>query len=169
MHTVATEQSFDLAAYARQHRYRLRNLRDGNPVPPMKPAEKTGMTKGHWAEEDRMDAIIGRDGYIAMDGVRLSVCLFYGSAKGVNGAIGRLEAIGGQIDQVGDTEVGATVPVERIDEVLKIIKVFKLPLRNPRGNPNWQRSPVSERVQDAESHERSPKVHSVHPTRVGTV
>ena len=29
-----TEQAFDLTGYAKKHRYRLRNLHDGGPVPP---------------------------------------------------------------------------------------------------------------------------------------
>ncbi len=30
MRTTVTEQTFDRAAYAKRHRYRLRNLHDGN-------------------------------------------------------------------------------------------------------------------------------------------
>jgi hypothetical protein len=130
----------------------------------MKPAEKTGMTKGHWAEEDRMDAIIGQNGYIAMDGDRLSVCLFYKSGKGVKRAVGRLQTMGAEVDQIGDTEVGATVPVERIEDVLALIRVSRL---QPPNSGAFR--PGVERVQDVESHERSPEVHSVHPDRVGTV
>ncbi len=59
-----------------------------------------------------------------------------------------------RIDQVGDMEVGTAVPVEQIDEVLKLIRVSKVANRNPGGNPESLRTPVSERVRDAESSER---------------
>ncbi len=100
-----------------------------------------------------MDAIVGARGYVAMDGEHLSVCLFYRSGKGVNQAVSRLEEIGGRIDQVGDMEVGAMVPVRQIDEVLKLIRVSKLANRNPGGNPESLWAPVSERVRGAESPE----------------
>ena len=48
------------------------------------------------------------------------------SGNGVSQAQARLETLGAGIDQVGDREVGATVPVERIEEVLNLIRVSKL-------------------------------------------
>ncbi len=149
-----TEHVFDLTGYAKKHRYRLRNLHDGGPVPPAKPVRGSGRPTAYVGAEDRMDAIVGYRGYVATDGNELSVCLFYGSAKGVNRAVSRLEAIGGRIDQLGDTEVGAIVPAQQIDEVLKLIRVSKVANRNPGGNPESLRAPVSERVRDAESSER---------------
>ncbi len=148
-----TEQVFDLTGYAKKHRYRLRNLHDGNPVPPARPTRGRGRPTGYIGVEERMDAIVGRNGYVAMDGDELAVCLFYRSDRGVRRAAGRLEVIGERIEQVGDTEVGGIVPVEQIDEVLKTIKVSKVPLRNPRGNPKSLKASVSERTRDVESRE----------------
>ncbi len=164
MCTAATEQPFDLTAYAREHRYRLRNLHDGNPVPPARCMDKTGRSTGYWGADDRMDAIVGYNGYVAMDGDKLSVSLFYKSALGVNKAVRRLDAMGAEVGQVGDTEVGATVSVERIEDLLALIKVSRL---RPPNSGAFR--PGTGRVRDAESHERSPEVHSVHPERVGTV
>ena len=121
---IATQ--LDLVAYAREHRYRLRNLHDGGPVPPAIWKPPKGYKPVYTGAEDRFDAIVGYDGYVAMDGDELSVCLFYRSTKGVNRAITRLKAMGGRMDQEGDTEVGATVPVSQIEEVLRLIKVSKL-------------------------------------------
>ena len=157
MHTTVTEQTFDLVAYAKKHRYRMRNLHDGGPVPPAiwKPP-KGGYPSWRGAAE-RMDAIVGRRGYVAMDGDKLSVCLFYRSAKGVKRAVERLEAIGGQIDQVGDMEMGATAPAEHIDELMRLIIVSKL---HPGDASRLK--PHTERARDAESPESCQVVQIVH-------
>ncbi len=148
MHTTVTEQTFDLVACAKRHRYRLRNLHYGNPVPLARCKRNLGMTRGHWGL-DRLDAIVGRRGYVAMDGDELSVCVFCKSSQGVTYAVRQLESAGARIDQVGDTEAGATVPVGQIDDALKIIRVLKL---HP-GNPEWHNSLVQSEGLDAESPE----------------
>ena len=101
----------DLVAYARKHRYRLRNLHDGGPVPPALPQKSDTRRLGYTGASDRCDAIVGHNGYVTMDGDHLSVFVEYKSAKGVNRAEVRLKAIGGRIDRVGDTELGATLPL----------------------------------------------------------
>ena len=141
-----TTTSFDLAAYACEHRYRLRNLHDGRPVPPAIQKGPCDKTRGYWGQDDRCDAIVGHNGYVAMDEDRLSVFLFYKSAKGVKKALTQLEAMDAQIDQVGDMEVCATVPVEQIEEALKLIKVSKL---RPTNKGSF--TPGTERVLGAES------------------
>lgn len=122
---------FDLMTYAKEHRLRTRNLHDGNPVPPARTADKTGMVQGHWGH-DRLDAIVGYNGYVAMDGDRLSVCLFYKSGKGVKRAVHTLTAIEAEIAQIGDTEVGATAPVGCLQDLLALIRVSRL----KPGSPN---------------------------------
>ena len=67
--------------------------------------------------------------------------------------------MGGQVDQVGDTELGGTAPVDQIEAVLDLIRVSRIPLRAPGGNvKNLCRVPVSEGVRGAESTRKSPKV-----------
>ena len=90
--SAITEQ-FDLVAYARKHRYRLRNLHDGGPVPPAIWKPPKGYRPVCTGDEDRFDAIVGYDGYVAMDGDELTICLFYKSANGVKRAISRLQAL----------------------------------------------------------------------------
>ena len=152
--TPAITGRLDLVAYARKHRYRVRNLHDGGPVPPARwrhPKGHKPATAGHIGEDDRWDAIVGQHGYVAMDGNKLSVCLFYKSAKGVNRVLVRLKAMDARIAQVGDTELGATVPAQRMEEVLKLIRVSKVPLTNPAGHPSSLRRRLPETVLAPES------------------
>ena len=137
-----------LGAYAGENRYRLRNLHDGHPVPPAIRRGPSDRGRGYWGKDDRRDAIVGHDGYMAMEDGNLEILLFYGSSKGVNLALARLEAIGGRVAQIGDTEVGATVPVSQIDEILKLIRVSKLRPGNPRPfRPGTERVLVPESPQ----------------------
>ncbi len=135
---------FDLVAYARRHRYRERNLHDGHPVPPARRTKSEDPTSaapvGHVGREDRCDAIVGYSGYVRDEGGgQLGVCLFYRSAKGVKNAEARIRALGGMVSQFGDMEIAGTLPVERIEEALKLIKVSKL----KRGNAaNLERAPA---------------------------
>jgi len=128
---------FDLVAYAREHRYRLRNLHDGGPVPPAIWKPPRGYRPVYVGEDDRCDAIVGRNGYVAFDGElgRLGICMFYRSGKGVNQARAKIQAMGGTVALEGDTEIAGTIPVESIEEALKLIRVSKVPNRNPGGNP----------------------------------
>ncbi len=57
-----------LVEYARQHRYRLRNLHDGEPVPPAPKQKSDDNGVGHVGASDRWDAIVGYDGYVADEG-----------------------------------------------------------------------------------------------------
>lgn len=135
----------NLVEYARKHRFRVRNLHDGGPVPPARyrkpkgelPAGRTGFV----GQDDRHDAIVGYDGYIADEGEpgQLGICLFYRSARGVKRVHARIQAMGGLVTQVGDVEIAGSVPVESIEEALKLIKVSRL---HPGSVQNLGWSPV---------------------------
>lgn len=156
--STVTEQTLDLVAYAKKHRYRLRNLHDGDPVPPAKPPRGSGGPTGYIGATERMDAIVGSKGYVTMDGSELSVCLFHKNALGINRAIPMLQALDARIDQLGDTELGATVSAEHIDGALQLIRVSKLHTGRPGGNPAWRKSPIPEPALSPESHEAVPCV-----------
>jgi len=95
--------AFDLVTFAKHHRYRLRNLHDGGPVPPAIWKDRPeGHQPGYRGSEGRWDAIVGLYGYVALDGGELVTCLFFGSAQGVNRALPKLREIGARIDQTGD-------------------------------------------------------------------
>ncbi|UCC31705.1 MAG: hypothetical protein JSU86_05375 [Phycisphaerales bacterium] len=117
---------FDLVEYARKHRYRVRNLHDGGPVVPARWKPPQGYRPAYVGKDDRWDAIVGRSGYVALDGCDLSIFVFYKSNRGVTSAMAKLKTIGARIDQIGDTEIGAVASVERIEEVLRLVKVSKL-------------------------------------------
>lgn len=119
--------SFDLVAYARAHRFRLRNLHDGG-VPPAIWKPPKGYRPTYVGDDDRMDAIVGRNGYVAFEGEpgRLGICLFYRSGKGVNQARAKIQAMGGTVVLEGDTEIAGTIPVENVEEALKLIRVSRL-------------------------------------------
>lgn len=105
--TPAIAARFDHVGYARKRRYRLRNLHDGGAVPPARRRKSDPGGVGYTGQADRWDAIVGYDGYVAMDGDCLSIFLAYKTGKGVNRAIAKLEAMDARVDQVGDTEVDA--------------------------------------------------------------
>lgn len=119
----------DLAKYARQNRYRVRNLHDGEPVPPARRRKSNGRRVAYVSATDRLDVIVGYDGYLVDEGepCRLGVYMTFKSARGVKRTQARLEAMGGTVKQVGDIEIAGTVPVERIEDALKLIRVSKLP------------------------------------------
>ena len=123
--------SFDLTDYARKHRYPLRNLRDGGPVPPAR--RKTKPTKmGYVSAEDRADAIVGHRGYLAAEGGGLGICLFFKSGRGVASAKAEITALDGRVTQEGDCELAGWLPVASLDAALNLIRVSRL---HP-GNPN---------------------------------
>ena len=129
---------FDLMECARKHRYRLRNLHDGHPVPPARlmPKQRIGERMGYIGESDRLDAIVGYCGALTDEGRQgLGVYLHYKTSKGVRIGIKKILEVGGTIHQVGDFEVTGYIPWDRIKDALKLIRVSKLAMRNP--NPTF--------------------------------
>ena len=111
----------------------------------MKPKGETPAAQvGYVGEEDRMDAIVGFQGYVATDegeSGMLGIYLHHKNGTGVNRSSARIEAMDGRIDQVGDFEVAGVVPVEAVGDALKLIRVSRLSPGRPGGNPNLRRSP----------------------------
>ena len=86
------------------------------------------------SEQERLDAIVGRHGYVAMDGERLSVFASYRSRRAKTAGISKLIEAGVVVDQEGDVEVAGRASVEHIETILPAIGVSRLPLRNPSPN-----------------------------------
>lgn len=143
----AVTPRIDLVEYARQHRNRLRNLHDGDPVPPARRQKSSESRVAYIGAFDRWDTIVGYDGYVVDEGEpgRLGICLSYRSARGVKKAEARIRAMGGTVKQIGDIEIAGAVPVERIEEALRLIRVSKVPLRNPKGHAEawFQNAPAA--------------------------
>jgi hypothetical protein len=137
---AVTAVDFDLVAYAKKHRYRVRNLHDGGPVPPAVWNQPAGWRPSNVGEEDRWDAIVGYRGYVAMDGDELTVTMFFRSNREQTCAAKKLGEHGATIQQDGDLEIGAIAPISAIEPLLKLIKVSKLP---PGRVENLKRAPRS--------------------------
>lgn len=130
-----------IVEYAKTHRYRTRNLRDGRPTPPGHVDTRKRTRDEMVAEvfrsgvsDDRCDAIVGKFGYVfAQDGrhewyLRRQV----GLAKAVAG----LEHAGATLDQLGDDEAAGTAPEAMIETVLAAIKVAKVKPGRPGSSGN---------------------------------
>jgi hypothetical protein len=76
--TLEAPSGFDPLDYARQHRYRVRNLHDGGPVLPARRKSKPART-GYAGVEDRADAIVAHRGYLTAEDRGLGICLFFKS------------------------------------------------------------------------------------------
>ncbi len=139
--TVDTSAGFDLIEFAREHRYRTRNLHDGQPVPPARRIKPKGETPaaqaGYIGDEDRIDAIVGFQGYVADEGEpgMLGIYLHHKNGIGVKRSSARIKAMGGRVDQVGDTEVAGAIPVEQLEGALALIRVSRLPTGNRNAKP----------------------------------
>jgi hypothetical protein len=58
--------TFDLRTYVAAHRCRVRNLHDGEPVPPTRRPHEPGRRAVYRSQGDCQDAIICRDGYVTI-------------------------------------------------------------------------------------------------------
>ena len=115
--------TFDLVAYAREHRLRLRNLHDGGPVPPVKRTERT-RTVAYRGAEDRGDAILCKFGYVDFGGFgadRIGFCLLCSSARSMSKRLQMLAETGATVVQEGDSEVAGYAPLAEIESVLAVL------------------------------------------------
>jgi hypothetical protein len=139
--------SFSLRAYTAEHRYRVRNVHAGAPVPP---ARRTGDLDsiGYRGGEDRDDAIIGRDGYVDYGGWgsdRIGWCVLCKSQRALNKRLRPLRRAGATVVQEGDTEPAGHAPLARIDEVVKALRPYRR-----REAPAGARAPALGAIQGAE-------------------
>jgi hypothetical protein len=133
--------SFDLLAYAEEHGYRVRNLHDGHPVPPVRPPYhgRRGRFAGYLGADDREDAIVCRHGYVADDGDgRIGWFLFAPTTRSMRAKLRKLEGLGVDVVQEGDSEAAGDAPVGQIAEVLAVLVPYRKAKRQPtRGT--WAR------------------------------
>ena len=123
---------FDPTKYARDHRFRTRNVNDGHLVPPVRRVVRATIGA---AGLERDYVIACKFGYVGEYGPG-KVGWYLTSPKETAHAslskVPQLEAVGAVVTQVGDYEAAGWAPEDRIDDVLKILAVVKL---HP-GNPN---------------------------------
>jgi hypothetical protein len=119
--------SFDLLAYAAEHRFRMRNLHDGDPVPPLRRPDGHGPSI-YRGEEDRQDAIICRDGYVDYGGWgpdRIGFCVLCRSRRALTARLRLLEQAGATVTQEGDTEAAGFAPLDRIGDVVEALRPYR--------------------------------------------
>lgn len=138
---------FDLTSHAEKRRYRLRNLHDGRLLHPLRvPVTARGRSEGHVGKDDRMDAIIGRCGYVCDEGGgRVGWYVFSKTNHGVNAWLPNLRAAGADIKQVADGEAAGDAPAEAIGAILAIVRPFRKADRPDRSadSPLIRRRPVA--------------------------
>jgi hypothetical protein len=124
---------FDLIKYAEQHRYRVRNLHDGRPLHPLRvPVTGRGRSAGYVGDEDRLDAIIGRHGYVIDEGNgRIGWCLLTKAGWTKSMKLRRLEALGATVTQEGDTEAAGYASVDLIGPILEVLRPYRRARRPP--------------------------------------
>jgi hypothetical protein len=102
-------------------------------------------SRGYWAKEDRLDAIIGKYGSVTDDGNgRIGWFLALETRRAMTAKLKKLVALGATVDQEGDLEAGGQAPVELVDRVVKIIGVYRKPKRCAR-SPSWGRQMARKR------------------------
>ncbi len=116
----------DLKTYARQHRYRVRNLHDGRPVPPVRPKRKADQPVAFIGPTERDDAIMCKRGYAHIEGDLIGWVLLARSARALGYRLGPMRRIMGVVvDQEGDAEAAGTAPVEALDAVLGVLEPYR--------------------------------------------
>lgn len=122
----------DLIRWAKEHRFRVRNLHDGLPCPPClkRDAQKATCASRRATYSPRSDAslaIVGKHGWIAESGPNLSFyCGEFKSRRAANNRRKQAEAIPGlTIDQLGDWEFAGTAPRLALWSVLDLIRATR--------------------------------------------
>jgi len=114
-----------MKAFAQTHGYRLRNLHDGHPVPPLR---KTTPRMSHGYKSDRHDAILCEFGYVdSQDNETIGWCLLTDSERKLNHRLRKLELLDGvTVNQLGDTEASGVAPKSSIHCVLGVLKPLRI-------------------------------------------
>ncbi len=114
--------SLDLREYARRHRYRVRNLHDGHPVPPAR-APKQGRRGPQAFREERMDAIVGSFGYVTIESDRLG--WYIGEIQKPAKRIKIVREAGGIVTQRGDRDAAGHAPLAALEKLLSAIGAYR--------------------------------------------
>lgn len=115
--------SFDLIAFAKKHRYRVRNLHDGQRVPPTR---RRGERRSGGFVGERHDAIICRDGYVDVLGPgKIGWYVLVKTRRQLTARLAKLKAIGVEITHEGDAEAAGWAPESEIEQLLLALGVYR--------------------------------------------
>lgn len=114
--------SFDLREYARCRRNRVRNLHDGHPVPPAR-APKQGRRGPQAFLGEGMDAIVGRSGYVTIEGDRLG--WYIGEIQKPAKRVKIVRDAGGIVTQRGDRDAAGHAPLTALEQLLSAIGAYR--------------------------------------------
>ena len=118
--------SFDLLGHAQRHRYRVRNLHDGRPVPPVRQKRTPGRRAAFGGAGDRLGVIACRHGYVVAEGEGIGWVLLCRSKRSFTP---RLEAIGAvtgvMVAQAGDSEAAGDAPATAVEELLSVLGAYR--------------------------------------------
>ena len=111
-----------IKSLAKKNRWRVRNLHDGFPVPPMTRKRGSARSKGYKDDESRHDAIVCSFGYVDNDGWTIIAR----SGRHLGELLKKLAKIGVSVRQEGDTEACGVSPggLEAVARVLRPYKAF---------------------------------------------
>ncbi len=126
--TGGSEMSLDLLTYADEHRCRVRNLHDGDSVPPTRRPLNGRRRMVYRAADDRHNVIICRDGYVAADdgpGDNVAFCVLCRSSRALQARLRLLDRLGATITQLGDAEAAGHAPASQIGEVLEVLHAYR--------------------------------------------
>ncbi len=126
-----------LRDFAWEHGYRLRNLADGGPVPPLRRSHR-GHGRAAYSGHDAELALIGRCGCVSLDAGRANGAPADGNSRSELYAVlvcksrrqltARLSAFveaGVAVRQLGDTEAAGPAPLGRLADVLHAIGAYR--------------------------------------------
>lgn len=139
----------NLMDYAKARRFRTRNLHDGRPLHPVRvPVGGRGRSAGYIGDGDRMDAVIGKHGYIVDEGGgRLGWYVFAKSRLGLNKWLPLLRSAGATVKQEAHDEAAGDAPESSLEALIKIIRPYRRHSGQSQNqnNPGWRAS-VARRI-----------------------
>lgn len=123
---------FNPTTHAHDHRFRIRDVNDGHPVPPVRRVARATIGSAGIGRDDVIACKFGYVGEYAPGKVGWYLTSPKETAHASLSKVPQLEAVGAVVTQVGDYEAAGWAPEDRIDDVLKILAVVKLHPGNPK-------------------------------------
>jgi hypothetical protein len=103
----------------------MRNLHDGDPVPPV-PTKKRGQKGGFRSPENQFRVVACRHGYVCQeDKDTLGWVILANHGRTCNVLLAKIEKLGGKTDQQGVSEAAGTIPIAWMEQLFRILRPVK--------------------------------------------